>query len=87
MATSSGYKAKNGEWNNHTDWHRVACFGPTVSYAKELKSGDYAEVHGELSCHQYEVTPEETRRSWEVRASKVVKLPPYEAAKKADKAE
>jgi single-strand DNA-binding protein len=78
LATKSSFKdKKTDEWVSHTEWHRVACFGPTVKYAQDVKKGDYIEVEGELRSSEFDAGENQMpskRRSWEVRASRVRKL-------------
>lgn len=81
VATKSSYKDKqSGEWVSQTFWHRVTAFGKPAVDANnlQLKKGDYVEVEGELRSSEYTSKGESSaqRRSWEVRASSVVKLTP-----------
>jgi single-strand DNA-binding protein len=81
LATKSGYKDKQGQWVNHTEWHRIVAFGQPAEYARNLKKGDYVEVKGELRGTEYEREIAQgkskvkvTFRDKEVRASIVKKL-------------
>jgi single-strand DNA-binding protein len=81
LATKSGYKDKQGQWVNHTEWHRIVAFGQPAEYARNLKKGDYVEVKGELRTTEYEKEVGDgkkkvkvTFRDKEVRASIVKKL-------------
>jgi single-strand DNA-binding protein len=81
LATKSGYKDKQNNWVNHTEWHRIVAFGQPAEYARNLKKGDYVEVKGELrsTMHEKEVGDSKkkvkvTFRDKEVRASLVKKL-------------
>ena len=81
LSTKSGYKDKQGQWVNHTEWHRIVAFGKPAEYAKNLKKGDYVEIEGELRSTEFDVEVGEgkkkttvKRRGWEVRASIVKKL-------------
>jgi single-strand DNA-binding protein len=81
VATKSSYKEKQTcEWISQTFWHRIAAFGKPALDAnnQQLKKGDYVEVVGELRTSEYAAKSEEKtiqRRSWEVRATSVTKLP------------
>jgi hypothetical protein len=33
------WKDSKGEWQSHTDWHRVSCFGQVAEFASSLKKG------------------------------------------------
>lgn len=82
VATKSSYKDKQtGEWISQTFWHRITAFGKPAIAANnlELKKGDYVEITGELRSSEYKAKSTETntyRRSWEVRADSIKKLPP-----------
>ncbi len=53
LATSTSWKAKDGEWHTHTDWHRVSVFKEsTVRWMKDvLKQGTTVYIEGKLSYH------------------------------------
>jgi single-strand DNA-binding protein len=81
LATKSGYKDKQGQWVNHTEWHRIVAFGQPAEHARNLKKGDYVEVKGELRTTEYEKEVGDSKkkvkvtfRDKEVRASIVKKL-------------
>ena len=82
VATKSSYKDKpSGEWVSQTFWHRITAFGKPAVYAnnQQLKKGDYVEITGELRSSEYTTKAGEAntrRRSWEVRADSIKKLPP-----------
>jgi single-strand DNA-binding protein len=47
LATTDRYKNKDGEWQNHTDWHRVEFFGKTAEYIRDnITSGSLVMVVG-----------------------------------------
>jgi single-strand DNA-binding protein len=81
VATKSSYKDKqSGEWISQTFWHRITAFGKPAVYAnnQQLKKGDYVEITGELRSSEYTAKSGEAnthRRSWEVRADSITKLP------------
>ena len=81
LATKSGYKDKQGQWVNYTEWHRIVAFGQPAEHARNLKKGDYVEVKGELRSTEYEKEVGDSKkkvkvtfRDKEVRASIVKKL-------------
>ena len=39
LATKRSWKDAKGEWESHTDWHRVSCFGAVAEFASSLKKG------------------------------------------------
>ncbi len=81
VATKSSYKNKQtGEWVSETFWHRITAFGKPALDAnnQQLKKGDYVQIEGELRSTEYTAESGETktqRRSWEVRASSITRLP------------
>lgn len=54
LATSSSWKDATGEWQTHTEWHRIIVFrDSTVRWIKDvLKKGDTVYVEGKLTYHQ-----------------------------------
>jgi single-strand DNA-binding protein len=81
VATKSSHKDKqSGEWVSQTFWHRITAFGKPALDANNLglKKGDYVEISGELRSSEYTAKSGEAktqRRSWEVRANSIAKLP------------
>lgn len=54
LATTSRIK-KKGEWVDHTDWHRVVCFGKLAENCeKYLKKGRQIMVEGQIRYGSYE---------------------------------
>jgi len=53
VATTERVK-KGEEWANHTEWHRVVCFGRTAeNVAKYLSKGSKAFIEGRLRTTKY----------------------------------
>jgi len=54
LATSSSWKDETGEWQTHTDWHRIIVFREsTVGWVKDLlQKGDTIYVEGKLTYRQ-----------------------------------
>jgi len=54
LATNERKKDDRGEWVDHTEWHRVVCFGKTAEAAvRFLKKGSPALVSGRLQTRKY----------------------------------
>ena len=54
LATTTRRKDRDGNWNDHTDWHRVTCFGKTAeNIAKFQKKGNRIFVEGRIEYSQY----------------------------------
>src|SRR5690606_10045439 len=51
LATSKSWKGKDGEWNTHTDWHRILVFKEsTIRWMKDIvKQGTTVYIEGKLS--------------------------------------
>lgn len=54
LATHSTWKDPQGEWQTHTDWHRICVYrASSVRWLKDLlKQGDMVYVEGKLTYHQ-----------------------------------
>lgn len=53
VATTSRVK-KGDEWADHTEWHRVVCFGRTAeNCAKYLRKGRQVYVEGEIRTRKW----------------------------------
>ena len=74
IATNLTWQDATGEWQTHTDWHRIAVFRePSVRWIKDfLKSGDMVYVEGRLSYnswtdkfHQTRFTPQVVVENWQ----------------------
>jgi len=83
LATKRSWKDAQGEWQLHTDWHRIACFGPVAEFAASLKKGARVHVTGYLRSRQVErpVNGKSKKNNatvkvlaWEVRAIRIAKL-------------
>jgi single-strand DNA-binding protein len=54
IATNERRKDAAGEWNDHTEWHRVVCFGRTAeNAAKYLNRGRRVYVEGRISSRKW----------------------------------
>jgi single-strand DNA-binding protein len=83
LATKQSWKDGKGEWQSHTDWHRVTCFGQVAEFASSLKRGAHIHITGYLRSREIEKNGtgrgKESRatakvRAWEVRAIRIAKL-------------
>lgn len=55
IATTERRKDKNGEWTDHTEWHRVVLFGNNAENAEKfLKKGRQVYIEGRLSTQKYQ---------------------------------
>jgi single-strand DNA-binding protein len=71
VATSERRKDRDGNWTDHTEWHRVVCFGRTAeNCARFLSKGRQVLVEGRIQTSTYEKDGE-TRYSTEIVAERV----------------
>ena len=54
IATSEGYKNKEGEWVNETEWHSVVVWGPVAERVKRFRKGEKIYVKGKNTTRTYE---------------------------------
>ena len=70
LATNEGYKNKDGEWQDVTQWHNVSAWGKTADLmAKLLNKGQEVIIEGRLVNNSYETKEGERRYSTVVEAS------------------
>lgn len=54
LATNEGYKDKDGNWQDRTDWHNVVVWRDLAERAqRSLKKGSLAFVEGKVSYRKY----------------------------------
>jgi single-strand DNA-binding protein len=62
IATNEGYKGKNGEWVDNTQWHTVNAWGKIAELAgRLLDKGNEVVVEGKLVNKMYETKEGEKR--------------------------
>ncbi len=55
IATTEGRKDKDGNWNDHTEWHRVVTWNKTAETAGEyLKKGSQVYIEGRIQTRQWD---------------------------------
>jgi single-strand DNA-binding protein len=83
LATKRSWKDGKDEWQSHTDWHRVTCFGAVAEFASTLKTGAHIHITGYLRSREIEKNgagrgknsgAKAKVRAWEVRAIRIAKL-------------
>jgi single-strand DNA-binding protein len=55
LATTQSWKDEGGEWQKHTDWHRITVLKTSaLKWMRDiLKRGDQVYVEGKLSYHKW----------------------------------
>ena len=54
IATTHGYKGRDGNWVNETTWHNIVLFGASDYLKANLKKGRKFYVEGRISKRDYE---------------------------------
>jgi len=55
IATSERAKGPDGNWTDHTEWHRVVCFGKTAeNVARFLKKGRQVYIEGKIRTTKFQ---------------------------------
>ena len=55
IATAERRKSQEGEWTDHTEWHKIVTFGKTAESAGEfLKKGRQVYIEGRIQTRNYE---------------------------------
>jgi single-strand DNA-binding protein len=72
IATTESWKDKNGERQEHTEWHRIAFFGRLAEIAGEyLKKGSPVYVEGRLQTRKWQDKDGQERYTTEIRADRM----------------
>ena len=72
LATSERAKGADGEWGDHTEWHRVVCFGKTAENCERfLAKGRQVYVEGKIRTRKWEDKSGQERWTTEVVADVV----------------
>lgn len=67
VATTERVKGADGEWSDHTEWHRVVCFGRTAeNVAKYCRKGRQLYIEGRLRTRKWQDANGNDRWSTEV---------------------
>ena len=74
LATKSSYK-KDGQYIEHTEWHRCVVFGKLAEFAGTLKKGGHVQIEGELRSRKYTSSKTNSEQTiWEIRVDSILKL-------------
>lgn len=72
IATTERAKDRDGNWNDHTEWHRVACFGRTAeNVAKYCRKGKQVYIEGKIRTRKWQDRDGNDRWSTEVIADQI----------------
>ena len=74
LATTERRKDRDGNWGDHTEWHRLVFFGKTAeTLARYCKKGKQLFIEGSLQTRDWEKDGH-TNYSTEIRVSNMVML-------------
>jgi len=72
MATSKGYKDKEGQWQNKTEWHNCVAFGSIAeAIGKKLSKGDKVFVEGDIRTRKWQDKEGKDRYTTEIVIDKI----------------
>lgn len=54
VATERGWKDKEGNWKNETDWHNITLWNPAEYLRERLKKGAKVLIKGEMRTEKFE---------------------------------
>jgi single-strand DNA-binding protein len=75
MATTETWNNRNGEREQHTEWHRIVCWGRLAERVSEqLSKGRQVYVEGRLQTREWEDREGTKRRTTEINARTVLML-------------
>ena len=74
IATTRGFKDKDGNWQNETTWHNVTGFNLSDYYKDNLRKGKKFYIEGRISKRDYNDKDGNKRTSTDVIAEKLIPL-------------
>ena len=84
LATTHGYKGKDGNWVNDTTWHNVISFNLPDFYKEALKKGKKFYVEGRLSKRDYTDKEGQKKYITEVISEKLIPLDSRDSGSSGD---
>ncbi len=74
IATTRGFKDKEGNWQNETTWHNLTGFNLSDYYKDNLKKGKKFYIEGRISKRDYNDKDGNKRTSTDVISEKLIPL-------------
>ena len=71
VATSERRKNKDGDYEDHTEWHAVVVLGKQVEHVAKLRKGAYILVEGHLQTRKWQDKEGADRYTTEIVANRV----------------
>jgi single-strand DNA-binding protein len=76
LATSDGYRGKNGDWVDNTSWHNIVFWNDLADKAgDEIKKGSRVSLIGKINYRTYETQSGEKRNVTEIVATEFEIIP------------
>lgn len=84
LATSKKKKDNQGNWNDHTEWHKIVVWGKQAESAgKFLSKGKKVGIQGELQTRKWDDKSGVTRYQTEIHAHSIEFLSPKDNSTQA----
>jgi single-strand DNA-binding protein len=75
LATTEKRKDKDGNWKDHTEWHKIVVFGKLAENCGQyLKQGRQVYVEGAIASRTYKDKEGQEKKVYEIRAFQVLFL-------------
>ncbi|HPI38671.1 MAG TPA: single-stranded DNA-binding protein [Ignavibacteriaceae bacterium] len=74
VATTHGFKNKEGSWTNETTWHNVVAWSLSDYYKEALRKGAKVYIEGRISKRDYTDKDGIKRYTSEIIADKIIPL-------------
>lgn len=74
IATTHGFKGKDGNWTNETTWHNIVAFNVSDFQKDALKKGKKVFVEGRLRKNEYSDKDGNKRSNFEIVMEKLIPL-------------
>ena len=74
IATSRGYKDKDGNWQNETTWHNITGFNLSDFFKENLKKGKKFYIEGRISKRDYNDKDGNKRTSTDIICERLIPL-------------
>lgn len=85
LATAESRKNSEGEWEDHTEWHRVVMFGRRAETCKDyLKKGSKIYIEGRIQTRSWDDQSGQKRYMTEVLGYQMIMLDPKGQGPSAD---
>jgi len=74
IATTHGYKDKEGNWKNETTWHNIVAFSLSDYFKDGLKKGAKVYIEGRLTKREYDGKDGSKKLAVDVVSEKIILL-------------